>query len=461
MSQFFTRRKLSTAIFLLSQPFITFSVFAAGFQINEISPALQGDATAGSAAANNDVSAMLINPATLASLKRNQIYIGASEILPRIDMSDASAIHTINIPGDPPSNISAEVLGEDSQGNISQGAFVPTAYFGIRINPCLVAGLSITAPFGLKTHYDNDSVVRFAADYSAVQTVNIAPAIAWSFNQYWDVGVGFQAQFMKATFSNYNGAYTGISEVDAFIASTQPTLLDAHGWGYGFTLGAVFKPFPSTRIGLGFRSQISEQLRGNGDQFVVPGDISLAPSQEFPSNAHTSVSGAIKTPAVLNLSAAHDYYRWTFKGTVQMNFWQTFNQISINMPDAFATNSTIPTHWQNTWFAALGAEYRITPCITLRGGVAYDETPTRDEYRDPRIPDSDRYWANLGATWKLNECWSFDAAYSHIFMNGQTVDVTQLSGTNPIATIPLEENEVYAKYHGHADVVALAVRFSF
>jgi long-chain fatty acid transport protein len=265
---------------------------------------------------------------------------------------------------------------------------------------------------------------------------------------------------MYATFSNYNGPYTGVSAFDAFIASTQPTLLNAHGWGYGYTLGVLYKPDTCTRIGLGFRSQVSEQLNGNGQQYISPGETVPAPSTDFPFNAQTSVNGALKTPAILTLSAARDINQWTLKASAQMNFWHTFNQISINMPDAYATNSTIPAKWRNAWFGALGAEYRYTPCWTFRGGLAYDQTPTT-RYRDPRIPDNDRIWVNLGASYKINEAWSLDAAYSHIFIKDQTVNVTQASGSNAIAGTPLEINQVYAKYQGSADVIGLAARFNF
>jgi len=456
MRYFRLRPTLSVITLLLSQ-----TIFAAGFQINEISPSLQGDATAGAAAANNDVSSLFTNPATLSTLVQNQAYIGANEILPTIKLSDASAIHTVNVPGEPPSSISATVLGKSSEGNVGQGAFVPDAYIGIRVNPKLVAGLGIVAPYGLKTHYDNNSVLRFAADYSAVQTVDIVPAIAYSINDQWALGLGFQAQYINANFSNYNGPYTGISALDVLIAATQPTLLKAHGWGYGYTAGVLYKPDLCTRIGLGFRSQISEQLRGDGQQFTLPGDTVPAPSNEFLFNAQTSVHGAIKTPAILTLSAARDYNRWTLKASAQMNFWHTFNQLSIYMPDAFATNATFLTKWRNTWFGALGAEFRASPTWTLRGGLAYDETPTRDRYRDPRIPDNDRIWANIGATYHLNKCWSFDGVYSHIFIMDQTVNVTQASGTNAITTVPLEVNQVYAKYTGSADIIGIAARYSF
>jgi long-chain fatty acid transport protein len=37
----------------------------------------------------------------------------------------------------------------------------------------------------------------------------------------------------------------------------------------------------------------------------------------------------------------------------------------------------------------------------VRAGVAYDNSPARDVTRTPRIPDSDRYWLSVGASYQV------------------------------------------------------------
>lgn len=448
-----------TSLFI-SQIFFTLPVFAAGYQLYEQSPSLEGNATAGAAAANNDVTAMFYNPANLSTLRENQAYLGGIEILPEITISQASATHTVNVPGIPPSSITASVMGQNYQGNISKGAFIPDAYLSWRINNKLVAGLAMVAPFGLTTDYYRGSVLRFAAQYSSIKALDFVPSLSFDITNQWAVGAGFQVQYVKAIFSNFDGPYTGVRAIDAIIAANYPTYLKGSSWGYGYTIGTLFKPDLCTRIGLAYRSSISEQIGGSGQQYTLPGGTAPAPSPDFLFNAQTAVHASLKTPAVLTLSAERDIDDWTVKASAQINFWNNFTQLSIYMPDAFATNSTIITKWKNAWFSALGADYRATPCWTLRAGVAYDQTPTTG-YRDPRIPDSDRFWGSMGASYKLNKNLSFDGAYTHIFFSNQTVNVKQASGTNAITTVPLEVNQIYAKYKGHADILALGIRLSF
>lgn len=452
--------RLSAITLLVSQAFFSIPAFAAGYQINETSPRLQGDALAGAAAASDDVTAQFMNPATLTSLSQNQVYIGASEIMPHVRVSDESATHTVNIPGLPISGISAPVLGTTSQNSVSKSAFVPDGYFGWRFNERLVGGVTLAAPFGLTTKYYDNSVLRFAAIYSSVKSIDIVPALAYKIDDQWSVGIGFQAQYMKAGFTNFDGGYTGDPAIDALIAATNPTNLKGSSWGYGYTLGALYNLNPCTRFGVGYRSGISEVLRGHGEQYTLPGGVVPAPSPDFLFNGETTVKAGIRTPAVLTMSAAQDIYNWTVKASAQLNFWNTFNHLSIYMPDAFATNTTIETKWENAWLGSLGVDYRYTPAWTFRGGVAYDETPTTS-YRDPRIPDTDRVWLTVGASYNLNRHFSVDGAYEHIFMINQTVNVIQASGSSATSTLPLEVNQVYAKYRGSVDIVALGINYNF
>jgi len=460
MGYLYLQQKKSVVAFLVSQLLYSMSAFAAGFQINEISASLQGDATAGAAAANNDVSSMFINPATLSTLTENQGYLGASEIFPNISISNASATHTVNVPGVPPSSISAPVQGQNYQNNVSPSAFVPDGYIGWRINNKWVAGLGLNAPFGLKTAYSQNSVVRFAAVYSSVKTIDINPALAYSINDQWALGAGFQAQYLKANFVNFDGPYTGIAPIDSLVAANYPTNLSGDSWGYGYNVGVLFKPSKETRLGVGYRSQISESLKGNGQQYTSPGGTVPAPSQNFLFNAQTAVFAKVKTPGALTFSAAQDIAQWTLKASAQINFWNVFNQLSINMPEAFATNSTIQAQWKNAWFGAVGAEYHWTPTWTFRGGIAYDQTPTIG-LRDPRIPDADRVWLNVGASYTVSKNISIDGAYAHIFVQNPMVNVTQASGVSATSTAPLEINQVSANYKASVNIVALALRYRF
>jgi long-chain fatty acid transport protein len=64
----------------------------------------------------------------------------------------------------------------------------------------------------------------------------------------------------------------------------------------------------------------------------------------------------------------------------------------------------------------------------LRGGLAYDQTPTRNFSRDPRIPDAARRWVSLGAGYAPSAKLEFDIAYSHLFVGDGGIDDVSATG---------------------------------
>ncbi len=68
---------------------------------------------------------------------------------------------------------------------------------------------------------------------------------------------------------------------------------------------------------------------------------------------------------------------------------------------------------------SVGATHQLNDQWTLRGGLAYDKSPVPEEYRSISIPDVDRTWYTLGATYAYSQNLSFDAAFA--FLDGSQV----------------------------------------
>jgi long-chain fatty acid transport protein len=79
-----------------------------------------------------------------------------------------------------------------------------------------------------------------------------------------------------------------------------------------------------------------------------------------------------------------------------------------------SVSSTV-NDWDDTWFFALGADYRVNNQWTVRGGVAYDMDPNSDQKkRMAVIPDTDRVWVSLGASYKYDDNLTFDFGGTYI-----------------------------------------------
>jgi long-chain fatty acid transport protein len=90
--------------------------------------------------------------------------------------------------------------------------------------------------------------------------------------------------------------------------------------------------------------------------------------------------------------------------------WSKFDRIDVAAP----LNSSIPENYKDTLSLAFGVDQRLGERLTVRAGIQLDPTPTRDSGRDPRVPDGDRIDLNVGASFRLSERLSLDAAAGYI-----------------------------------------------
>ena len=101
---------------------------------------------------------------------------------------------------------------------------------------------------------------------------------------------------------------------------------------------------------------------------------------------------------------------------------------------------------------ALGADYQYDHQWTFRGGVAYDETPTSDQFRTARIADEDRIWLAIGASYQVSDRLTIDAGYTHIFIDDPKIDET--------LDLPLNQR-LRGQYEGSVDILSVQARWLF
>ncbi len=115
-----------------------------------------------------------------------------------------------------------------------------------------------------------------------------------------------------------------------------------------------------------------------------------------------------------------------------------------------------PGELDNTWFAALGATYKVTDRLSLRNGVAYDQSPVQDRFRTARIPDQDRYWLAAGLGYEIAPGVGVDLGYTHIFVDNGTI-----SSAFPVPLAGTATGTLTGSYQNHIDIVSLAAKLRF
>ena len=393
------------------------SALAGGFAIGIQSGSATGNAVAGGAAVAEDASVVWSNPAGMMELKQSRQLTTAIHVFrPSFRFQDTGSTGAFAVGG--------------NGGDGGDWAYVPNAFFTMPINNRLSVGLAINAPFGLTTSYDQGWRGQLVALKSQIQTLNLNPAIAYRVNNMLSVGAGVSAQMIRAKLSSFTGA-AALGNAD----------LKADDVGYGYNLGAMFQPRDGTRFGASYRSKIKYSLGGNVN-FTGPAGAAFG----------SSISADLTVPDSASFSVFHRLNRdWELMADATWTGWDRLQQLTVIRTTASAggpagsTVTTIPFRWDNTWRFGLGANYNVYDRMKLRLGVAFDETPTNDGTRSPRLPDQDRTWLAAGLQYRVPRAGVLEIGYAHEFIRDATVN-NALGASNLVGKFDNKANILSLQY---------------
>lgn len=421
----FSKRLISGGFAFSFISLIAGTAIAGGFAIREQSTSGLGAAFAGNAA-GYDLSTIYWNPAGVAIAGPGiTTESHAAVILPNaeVDPVDNQALTS----GASPFGI---LFGPLSSGgnDIDKVAFVPSSYAAWRINDKLTIGYGFNAPFGLATEAD-DSVWAGQYDFreAELKTYNFNPVVGYQISPTLSIGLGLQVQY---TDLNLKQAIIPAALVGITPSSTHPSAdVDVDDWGVGFTAGLLWRPVKGTSIGVGYRSRVNNTLEGTLDVSGLPA-ASQNVRADFDLPEIVTVSLRQDIAPNMRLLGTFEWTNWSILGTVNLINKDTGAPVmtadpasaSLAMPVVTGVPLTVEANWDDGYFLSGGLEYDYNEQLTLRGGVAYEWSPIQEPtQRLVAVPDSDRIWLSVGATYKYSETTSFDFAYTHIFMDDETL----------------------------------------
>lgn len=411
---------------------------AAGFALVEQNASGLGNSYAGAAAVAEDAGTIYFNPAGMALLPKGkkQLVVGLEAVLPSAKFSNNASTM--------PLLITANSTGNG--GDAGDLAFLPQLFFAMPISDRMSVGVGFSAPFGLKTEYDSTWRGRFRAIKSDVKTMNINPSISYQASDTVSLGFGLSYQKIDAELTNASNVSLGLCAVPASAGVAALCGLgalnnleaigkvsgDDTGWGYN--LGVIFQLAPDTRLGIAYRSEIKYHVTGTVEisrPTIVAGGFIAAPTAAAlnaglaanPLLADGPVHSDIKMPDSLNISLYKKLSdQWELMGDLSWTGWAKIQKLEFIRTNTNTVLSSTPENWRNTFRVGLGANYKLNDAWKLRGGIAYDQTPVKDEFRTPRLPDSDRTWLSIGAQYKLGKDGTLDFGYAHLFVKNGSIN---------------------------------------
>ena len=377
---------------------------AASFQIQEQNAKDLGTAYAGAGSLGEDASTNFYNPAALTEVTGYNAVLSAVALKAKFELNVTTSTDVL---GNPVPSVPGTVKSSDTP-------VIPGLHMSSQYSDDITFGFSVVSPFGLKTDYPSDSIVRYAATKSKLQTINLTPSVAYKVNNELSVGLGLdfmQSKVWLDSIAGLVGNPAGTTDVPVSIYGKDNT--------FSFHTGVFYKLSDRTQMGLTYHHQHSLHVKG---------DISVPTNGLLAGQAASSQAKAnTRLPASLRYSVTHKYDdKWTMVGDLQWTKWSVLEQmvISYNLNTGAGETKALRFDYKNAWRAALGTHYKYDEVWTFKGGLAYDKSPVSSQQKSVRTPDADRWWLALGARYKINEAFTVDAGYSHLFFkNPGIIDI--------------------------------------
>jgi long-chain fatty acid transport protein len=200
-------------------------------------------------------------------------------------------------------------------------------------------------------------------------------------------------------------------------------------------------------VGLAYRSEVDHTLEGEVEFSVA-----------------TPLNGAVTAAATLPDSASLSLFhalspKWDLLADVTWTGWRDFKELRIVRNGGVLLGVTEES-WEDSFRYSLGMNYHLDDKLTLRGGVAYDETPVSDAFRTARIPDESRTWLAIGAQYRLSDKSVLDFGYAHLFVKDASINKTEYTYLQPPPNPPTPVT-LSGSYKGSVDILSAQYTMNF
>ncbi|MET0267506.1 MAG: OmpP1/FadL family transporter [Duganella sp.] len=420
---------------------------ASGYRFGSQSVSAQSTADAAGAEAN-DPSTIYYNPAGLSRLEGTQISGGATFVVPHSSYTDTGSTRFTGTP----------TGGANPTDYVPTVKVAPSIYASKKINDQWTAGIGLFVPYGAKLDYGDTWGGRYALTDVMLKSVTLNPSVSFKVNERHAFGFGISAEFMKAELGQgvdvagtiallqtpANAAQRAALLTNIRAQGGNPAVLaqagDGHAsnsvkdWGFGFNLGYMFTLDENTRFGLAYRSSIAHKLEGHTEWDFSRSTTDAVVNRALQTASHRVNSDALvrlRTPETVSINGFHQFNaKWAGMADVTWSRHNRLGDLLIEFPGTPEGAEVIRQQWKNTVRVALGTSYAYNDKLTLRAGIAHDETPVQGaQLRHPALPDSDRMQYSFGGKWKLDDRSSIDLAYSYLDFKDAPLNYTNLCNT--------------------------------
>ncbi|HAS8360257.1 outer membrane protein transport protein [Vibrio vulnificus] len=379
---------------------------AAGFQLAEYSATGLGRAYAGEAAMADNASAQWRNPAMLTYLEGTQVSVGAIYVNPNIDVKGTTTLK------DRETGQTVAVTNSASD-DFAHDAIIPNLYFSHRYNEQLAIGFALGTNYGMETDLGKDFAASHFGNEASVISKEANLNLAYQLNEQFSIGGGVRYIIAEGSFgatAPKNNILDKHPITGAPISLPQGTTLkymEGDDTAWGWQVGSAWQINENHRVGFTYKSEVELKLEGHAEGVGFGLGTTIPKSRD---NGYMYLT----LPATAELASFHQL---TEKLAMHASFnwtdWSSFEKLEAHMETA-GTQMVKEEHWEDNYRFAVGATYQLQPKLALRTGIAYDTSAVSDKNRTITIPETDRTWLSVGATYDWTQNFTLDAGFTYI-----------------------------------------------
>ncbi|MBR9729058.1 outer membrane protein transport protein [Shewanella intestini] len=404
-------------------------VSAAGFQLAEYSATGLGRAFAGDAAMADNASSQSSNPAMLSYLKGAQFSGGGVYVMPDVDVVGDISVESPLLPD-------AMIMNADAI-DVADNAFVPNFYYSNQLNDQWTWGVAFNSNYGLATEIPEDHTAAIFGNHTSITTVEFNPNVAYRINEQFSVGAGLRVVYGDGEIGASTPAWVGglkampgvPDDVKAALpdGGTSLKYMKGDDIAFGWKFGGSWQLDDTNRLAFAYHSGVKLELDGYASGLVYEGEYQKP-----------KIDGYIplELPAFAELASYHQLTdNWAIHGSVNWTQWSVFKELVAYFPDETPNKDVVKVeNFHDNWRFALGTTYDINSQWLVRAGVALDKTAVDDQDRTTTIPDADRLWFSVGASYQATKNLSVDVGVTYIHMNGDA-PITESQNLNGLAKV--------------------------
>lgn len=356
------------------------------FCIYEIGSPSMGRSAAGATGEANDSATAFWNPAGMTRVESAEItagvYLGIGEV-------EFDANHS----GTNPPRPLFGGFGNDG-GNTSGLIYGPGTFATVpiadEIGPLrdVRFGMALVGLWGGSVEYSDDWVGRhFISDVNLL-ILNAQPGFAARVTDWLSIGASANVLYARLP--------------DFQLISPLGNKLKADGaddFQPSYTVGFLLEPTERTRIGGRYFGEADMKLTGGDAKgfeyaFTLPQGFNITVAHEFGDDLTLYVDGG-----------------WSD--------WSAFSQNTIAVGPA---DVSFDRRWNDTWRAAIGADWWFRKSWMLQAGFSYDSSPVKASRRTPDLPVGEGYRWSVGLHHRHSERVKFGLTYTFLWFGNMDVD---------------------------------------